>query len=242
MSRILILIYGVFSYVVGLVTLLWFIVFIGPWDILPVHIDLEATQSLGLALLINIALVMLFGLQHSIMARPAFKIKLLKLIPEAMERSTYVLLSGVAMALIPLYWQSIDGLLWQVEDEIVRTLLIAGFIFGWAFSTLATFLINHFELFGLQQVYFNLRDKAEASPSFEERYFYKIVRHPIQLGVLIGLWSTPEMSMSHLMLSVTLSIYIFIGLYYEEKDLVNTLGKEYESYQQRVGMIFPFRR
>ncbi len=240
MRRLLVLTYGVLSYIIGLVGLLWFIVFIGPWDIIPTHIDSGGSQSLGLAILINIALVTLFGLQHSVMARQSFKTKLLKIMPEAMERSTYVLFSGVVMALICLYWQPIEGYLWRVDDTIGRGLLIAGFIFGWVFSTLATFLINHFELFGLQQVYFHLRDRSELSPSFEERYFYKRVRHPIQLGVLIGLWSSPDMSMTHLMLSITFTIYIFIGLYYEEKDLVSSLGEEYEGYQQRVRMMLPF--
>jgi protein-S-isoprenylcysteine O-methyltransferase Ste14 len=192
-----------------------------------------------MAILVNMGLIMLFGLQHSIMARPSFKEKWTKLIPAAAERSTYVLFSGVIMGLICLYWQPIDGFLWQVNQPTLQTILIAGYCFGWILVVLASFLINHFELFGLQQVYLNLKNKAEPSPHFTDRWLYKIVRHPLQLGVLIGLWSTPTMSMTHLMLAVTMSIYVFIGLYYEEKDLVKTLGQSYEDYQRRVRMVVP---
>ena len=129
---------------------------------------------------------------------------------------------------------------WQVKNEIAQVLLIAGYAIGWLISGVATFLINHFELFGLQQVYFHLMEKKEPTPQFAERLFYKIVRHPIQLGIMVGLWCTPAMSMSHLMLSVTMSIYIIIGLYFEERDLVATLGQDYKDYQGRVRMLAPF--
>jgi len=144
------------------------------------------------------------------------------------------------MGLFCLYWQPLNGVLWQIDNQIGQVVLIAGYCVGWFMVVLASFLINHFELFGLQQVYFNLVRKSEPSPHFTESLLYKIVRHPLQLGVLIGLWSTPTMSMTHLMLSVSMSVYIFIGLNYEEKDLVATLGKEYENYQGRVRMIVPF--
>ncbi len=237
--RVVIFIYGIFSYSVGLGALVWFMLFIEGWEFLPLHIDSKIAGSLSSALFINASLIILFALQHSLMARPAFKKRWIRIIPQTIERSTYVLLSGIIMGLICLYWQPINGMLWQIEHPLGQTLLIAGYFIGWSFAIVATFLINHFELFGLQQVYFNLLNNVAASPSFVEKGFYKIVRHPLQLGVLIGLWSAPSMSITHAMLSLSLSLYIFIGLYYEEKDLVTTLGADYEDYQQRVRMIVP---
>lgn len=239
MSRFLIFIYGLIAYLVGMAGLVWFILFVGGWDFLPRHIDSDISGTLASAILINLGLIALFGLQHTIMARSAFKAYWIKIVPIAAERSTYVLLSGLILMMICVYWQPIDGYLWQVKNEIAQVLLIAGYAIGWLISGVATFLINHFELFGLQQVYFHLMEKKEPTPQFAERLFYKIVRHPIQLGIMVGLWCTPAMSMSHLMLSVTMSIYIIIGLYFEERDLVATLGQDYKDYQGRVRMLAP---
>lgn len=205
-------------------------------------INSQHPVPLSTALIINLALVLIFGLQHSVMARSLFKKYLTKIIPQASERSTYVLFSGLALGLICLYWQPLDGFLWQIDNKIGKVLLNAGYLFGWLFSLFSTFIINHFELFGLQQIYLNLLNKPEPSVSFKEKLLYKFVRHPIQLGVLIGIWVTPSMSYSHLMLSVTLSIYIFIGLKYEERDLIATLGNTYKEYQQRVRMMLPFSK
>lgn len=239
MSRFLIFIYGLITYLIGMMGLVWFILFVGEWDFLPHLIDSDSSGTLASAILINLGLIALFGLQHTVMARPAFKAYWIKIVPAPAERSTYVLLSGGILMLICFYWQPIDGYLWQAENEIVKIILIAGFATGWLISGVATFLINHFELFGLQQVYYHLLEKKEPTPQFAERLFYKIVRHPVQLGVMIGIWFTPAMSMSHLMLSVSMSIYIIIGLYFEEKDLVATLGQDYKDYQGRVRMLAP---
>ena len=242
MSRLLIFVYGLFSYVIGLGGLIWFALFIGGWDFLPRHIDSEVPGPLSLALVVNISLIALFVLQHSIMARLTFKSWWKKIIPPASERSTYLLISGVLMALFCLYWQPIDGVIWQVDNQAGQITLIAIYIIGWTVPVLASFMINHFELFGLQQVYFNLINKPEPEPHFTERMFYKFVRHPIQLGTLIGIWSTPTMTMTHLMLSVCLTVYVIVALFYEERDLVTTLGKDYEDYQGRVSMIVPFAK
>ncbi|MBV5321256.1 MAG: isoprenylcysteine carboxylmethyltransferase family protein, partial [Sulfuricurvum sp.] len=169
-----------------------------------------------------------------------FKKYLTKIIPLAAERSTYVLFSGLALGLICLYWQPLEGVLWHVDNEIIRNLLTAGYLFGWLFSLFSTFIINHFELFGLQQIYLNFINKPAPAIDFKEKLFYKFVRHPIQLGVLIGLWLTPTMSYSHLMLSCTLTIYIFVGLWFEERDLIAELGDTYKEYQKRVRMFLPF--
>lgn len=240
MSRSIIFIYGIFAYTLSLIAQMWFILYIGEWKFMPSTINTQYPVPLMSALLINLALVLLFSLQHSLMARTLFKKYLTKVIPVAAERSTYVLFSGVALGLICLYWQPLDGFLWQVDNEIGRTLLSAGYLFGWTFSLFSTFIINHFELFGLQQIYLNLLNKPSPAIEFKEKLLYKFVRHPIQLGVLIGLWITPTMSYSHLMLSSTLTIYIFVGLWFEERDLISVLGNIYKEYQQRVRMMFPF--
>jgi len=239
MSRLLIFIYGLISYAVGLGGLVWFALFVGGWDFLPRHIDSDIPGPLSTALLINVGLLAIFVLQHSIMARLTFKSRWTKIIPPATERSTYLLISGIIMALFCLYWQPVNGVIWQVDNQIGQIVLIAIYIIGWSIPVLASFMINHFELFGLQQVYFNLIKKPEPSPHFTERWFYKIVRHPIQLGTLIGIWSTPTMTTTHLLLSAPLTVYVLLSLKYEEKDLVTTLGQNYEDYQKRVRMIIP---
>lgn len=239
MKGLIVFVYGVISYVIGLGGLVWFALYIGGWDFLPRHVDSEVTTTTTVALTVNAGLLALFVLQHSVMARLSFKEHWLKVIPYAVERSTYILLSGIIMALICLYWQPLEGMLWQVSSEPIRYLLIALYIAGWMIAVISSFLINHFELFGLQQVYFNLIKRAQAEPHFVERSFYKIVRHPIQFGTLVGIWATPDMSMTHFVLSACLTVYIFIGLYYEEKDLVATLGDKYADYQKRRPMIMP---
>jgi protein-S-isoprenylcysteine O-methyltransferase Ste14 len=239
MSRFLILVYGIVSYIIGLGGLVLFILYVGGWDFLPFHIDSASPGSLGVAILINLALMALFAVQHTVMARGGFKRALTKIIPQAAERSTYVLLSGVALGLICFFWQPIAGTLWHVENPVARVALTVFQLIGWVLVVLASFLINHFELFGLQQIYHNFVDKPEPKPDFTDRFLYKFVRHPLQLGVLIGIWSAPTMTMTHLMLSLTMTLYIFVGLYYEEKDLAATLGQDYENYQKRVRMILP---
>jgi protein-S-isoprenylcysteine O-methyltransferase Ste14 len=239
MGRTLILLYGIAGYAIGMAGLFYWIFWIGGWDFLPLHIDSGTPGPLGMALAVNIFLVLLFGLQHSIMARPTFKKSWSKIVPDAAERSTYVLVSGIIMGLICLYWRPIEGTLWNIDNEAARVVLIVFQILGWTLAVLTTFVINHFELFGLQQIYCNFVKKPVPKPDFTERFFYKFVRHPLQLGFLIGMWSTPTMSMTHLMMSVTMTIYVFIGLYYEERNLVTFLGEEYEDYRRRVRKIIP---
>lgn len=242
MSKSIIFIYGIFAYTVALIAQVWFIFYIGEWEFMETTISTQYPVPFISAFSINLALVLIFALQHSVMARSLFKKYLTKIIPQAAERSTYVLFSGLALGLICLYWQPLEGFLWQVDNETGKALLTGGYLFGWIFSLFSTFIINHFELFGLQQIYLNFLNKPAPSVEFKEKLFYKFVRHPIQLGILIGIWLTPTMSYSHLMLSVTLSIYIFIGLKYEEKDLIRTLGDTYKEYQKRVRMMLPFMK
>lgn len=239
MSRSLFLVYGVLSYAFGMGGLVFFILFVGGWDFLPFHVDSGEPGPLAPALLINTGLMLLLGLQHSVMARPGFKQAWTKVIPPAAERSTYVLLSGVVFFLICFYWHAIAGTVWHADDRMARTLLTTIQLSGWGLVVASSFLINHFELFGLQQVYYHFAGKPEPSPRFTDRSLYKVVRHPLQLGVLIGIWFTATMTMSHLILSVAMTLYIFVGLYFEERGLVATLGPDYESYQQRVRMLVP---
>jgi len=237
--KVIIFIYGVLSYIVGLIGQTWFILYLTKWNIISKNIYSHQETTLIYAILINIFLVLLFGIQHSIMARQWFKKYIYKLMPEAMERSTYVFLSGIIFILICLYWQPIDGIIWEIDNSYLVVFLWFGFIFGWIFSVVATFVINHFELFGLQQVYLNLKNKQPKDTNFQEKLFYKFIRHPIQLGILLGLWITPVMNYGHFILSSLFTIYIFIGLYFEEKDLIKELGDVYINYKSRVGLILP---
>ncbi|NKB36550.1 MAG: hypothetical protein GKR93_05170 [Gammaproteobacteria bacterium] len=242
MGQLLILLYGLLAYAFGMAGLVLFILFLGSWGFSPLNINSGVPGPLLPALVINIGLILLFGLQHTVTARQGFKDALTKIIPKAAERSTYVLLSGLILIVICLYWQPIDGRLWHVENAIFRTSLIAAYAIGWILVVVSSFLINHFELFGLQQVYHNFKNQEEPKAGFTDRWLYKMVRHPLQLGVLIGVWATPTMTMTHLLLAVSMTIYIFIGLHYEEKDLVRFLGKPYEDYKTRVPMVLPVPR
>jgi len=239
MTKLIIFIYGITAYLIGMSGLTFFILFIGGWSFMPIHIDSGIAGNTVVALIVNTLLIVLFGLHHTVTARPKFKINWQHIVPHSVERSTYVLLSGVFLAVICLFWQPINGMLWNINNELVRTSLIVIQIAGWSMVVIASFMINHFELFGLQRTYFHFAGKEEAKAHFTDRGLYKIVRHPIQLGVLIGMWSTPTMSASHLMLSFCMTLYIFIGLYYEEKDLIMFLGDEYKNYQSRVHKILP---
>ena len=239
MSAALIAIYGVLAYLVGLVGLVLFMLFVGDWQFAPWRINAHEPGPIVSALLINAGLMLLFGLQHSMMARPAFKRLLTTVIPKAAERSTYVLLSGLLMLLYCLAWQALPGTIWELESSALRVTILGVQILGWLIVVIATSSINHFELMGLQQVYYNLIGKSEPPANFSERGLYCFVRHPIQLGLLVGIWCAPTMTTTHLMLSATMTLYILVALYFEEKDLVATLGEDYEDYRRRVPMLVP---
>jgi protein-S-isoprenylcysteine O-methyltransferase Ste14 len=239
MSRFAIFVYGIVAYAVGMGGLTYFLLFMGGWSFLPVHIDSRPAGPLGPALVINVALIALFGLQHSIMARRWFKEMWTKIVPKAAERSTYVLASGILMMVICLGWQPVGGTLWHVDNRLARDILTAIQLIGWTIAVSASFMINHFELFGLQQVYYHLIGQPEPTPDFTSRYLYRFVRHPLQMGILIGMWSAPTMSVTHLMLAATMTLYILIGLHHEEDDLAATLGEPYDEYRRRVRMLIP---
>jgi protein-S-isoprenylcysteine O-methyltransferase Ste14 len=235
-----ILLYGVICYAVFLATILYAIGFVGNF-VVPKAIDSPATLDTAPALLIDLALLTLFALQHSAMARPAFKRWWTRLVPEAAERSTYVLFSSVALILLFVFWQPLGGTVWTVEDPSARTLLYAGFGFGWALVFLATFLINHFDLFGLRQVWLHFRGRPYTPLPFRTPGPYRLLRHPLYLGFLFAYWCTPTMTVTHLLFAIATTAYILVAIQFEEHDLVRALPG-YAAYRRKVPMLLPFLR
>lgn len=207
---------------------------------MPAYIDGGRESPLLYALGINLGLLLLFGLQHSLMARDFFKEKVLEKFPASFKSSLYGISSAICLALIIHFWQPIDTLIWHFEDGTFFWIMTGLYVFGWSFAFISTFLIDHFELFGLHQGYRAFKNLPEPNNGFQTKLFYKYVRHPIQLGTVIGLWATPSMSWGHFLLSFGLTLYVLAGLYFEEKSLVKTFGDDYRSYQEKVPMLIPF--
>ncbi|WP_405414071.1 methanethiol S-methyltransferase [Maribacter sp. Asnod1-A12] len=241
MKKVLIVIYGIIAYLIFLVAFLYAIGFVGNLFV-PKSIDTGEEISLVPAVLINLGLLSLFALQHSIMARPAFKKWFTKIIDPAMERSTYILLSSLILLFMYWKWQPMTTIVWETEN-IVSLIVMAIFFLGWTIVFLSTFMISHFELFGLTQIYQNFKDQSLTYPEFQVNWFYKLVRHPLMLGFIIAFWAAPTMTYGRLLFAVVTTAYMLIAVkYLEEKDLRNLLGKDYENYQKRVPMIFPFTK
>ncbi|MCX7548547.1 isoprenylcysteine carboxylmethyltransferase family protein [Xanthomarina sp. F1114] len=242
MKKSIIFIYGIVAYCIFLVAFLYAIGFVGNLFV-PKTIDSGVEPTLLKAILTNTILLSVFALQHSIMARPKFKEWFTSIFSPAMERSTYVLLSSLALLLVYWQWQPITTIVWEAENKIVVYFLYGMFFLGWLIVFLSTFMISHFELFGLAQIFNNLKNRQTPNPKFQTNYFYKIVRHPIMLGFLIAFWATPTMTVGHLLFTLVTTIYIFVAVkYLEEKDLKNFIGEKYENYQEEVPMIIPFTK
>lgn len=242
MKKSIILLYGIFAYVIFLIAFLYAIGFVGNF-IVPKSIDSGTETTLLSSLFINVILLSVFALQHSIMARPVFKKWFITIISPAMERSTYILLSSLALLLIYWQWQPITTIVWETESTIAIYILTGIFFIGWLIVLLSTFMINHFELFGLAQIFDNLKNKQTPNPKFQTNYLYKIVRHPIMLGFIIAFWATPTMTAGHLLFSIVTTIYILVAVkYLEEKDLRKFIGEKYETYQKEVPMIVPYTK
>jgi len=233
---ILVFVYALFSYAIGMGGLVWFILFQGDF-LLPATVNTGPSVPLLSGLAINVGLLLLWGVQHSIMARPSFKAKLTRLIPESAERSTYVWTSGLCLALIALYWQGNTETAWNFEglQLPLRVLSLA----GWGLTVWATFQIDHFDLFGLKKPFEGLSGKTSGNKQFVTPFLYRYMRHPIQTGVLLGMWLQAHMTQGQLLLTLGMTVYVFIGLYFEEKDLVTEFGNRYRTYMQQVPRLFP---
>jgi methanethiol S-methyltransferase len=231
-------VYGLFCYTVFLASFLYAIGFIGDL-VVPKTIDSAPSADMPVALAIDLVLLGLFAVQHSVMARQGFKAVWTRIVPRVVERSTYVLISSLILGLICWKWQAIPKVVWDLSSPVLRSLLLGAFAFGWLILLLSTFMINHFDLFGLRQVYLRLRGVDYIPLTFKERAFYRFVRHPIYLGFVIAFWATPHMSLGHLVFAIATTGYIFVGIFFEERDLMKDHGIEYGAYRARVPMLLP---
>jgi len=241
------LLYGTVVYAIFFLAFLYLAAFIGG-DMVAGLFGIEIPYTLDAggpvtdtttAAVVNFALLALFGVQHTIMARPGFKKSWTKIVPWSVERSTYVLLTTIILILIYFNWRPMPGVIWNVENSLGAGLLTAGFYLGFGLVLLSTFLINHFELFGLSQVWHRFRNLPWPKPKFRTPFLYKYVRHPLYLGWIMSFWLTPRMTVGHLFFAVVWTGYIFIAIVYEERDLTALFGEKYAEYKGRVPMVFP---
>jgi protein-S-isoprenylcysteine O-methyltransferase Ste14 len=238
MTRGLYAVIGAAIYLIFFATFLYLIAFVGDIPVVPHTIDSGPSAPFGTALAVDAALIALFGLQHSVMARRGFKTAWTRIVPPVLERSGYVLASSIVLMLLFAFWRPIPHPIWDVAGP-ARLALWALFFLGWGIVLLSTFLINHFELFGLKQVWLNLTGKGEGAMRFRTPFFYRLVRHPLYSGFILAFWATPAMTVGHLVLALGMTLYILIAIGYEERDLVDTFGDEYRSYRQATGMLIP---
>lgn len=239
MGRMLILIFGVVAYAIFFATFLYLMAFVGDLPLVPRTIDSGPAADVEVAAAIDLALIALFALQHSLMARPGFKAAWTRVVPTAVERSVYVLVSSLVLLLLFWQWRPIYLMVWRIEHPLFEAVMWGLFALGFAIVLLSTFLLSHFELFGLKQVWSHLRGAKPAGTPLSEPFFYRFVRHPLYAGFLIAFWATPEMTGGHLLFALGMTVYILIAIRYEERDLAAHFGPDYVAYRERVGMLAP---
>jgi len=245
MSRALTMVFAIVCYAIFFATFLYLIVFVGDFALGVRTVDVGPQAPPLIAALIDIGLIALFGLQHSIMARPAFKRAWTRVVPASVERSVYVLFASIALIILFSFWQPLGRTIWLVSPDMrwLSMILWAMFWGGFGIVLITTFLINHFELFGLQQAWLNLRGQEAAKPELRQPLFYRYVAHPLYAGFFLAFWATPHMTLGHLLLAVGLSAYMLLAIRYEEHDLTGVFGEDYRRYRSSVGMLVPrFRR
>jgi protein-S-isoprenylcysteine O-methyltransferase Ste14 len=240
-STIIAFLYGVAAYLAFFVTILYAMGFVGGFAV-PKSIDTGPEASPAEALIVNLLLMLLFAVQHSLMARKRFKEWWTQYVPKPVERSTYVLLASLCLMLLFWQWRPMRAIVWQIENPDVAVAVAAVSLVGWVIVFTSTFLINHFELFGLRQVTANLAGREIPAPQFRTPAYYKFVRHPIYLGFIIAFWATPEMTVGHLLFAAVTTLYIFVGIFLEERDLIELFGDQYRNYRKQVSMLVPWRR
>jgi protein-S-isoprenylcysteine O-methyltransferase Ste14 len=241
MGRIAAFLFGAVAYLVFFGTISYAVGFVGGM-VVPKGIDDGPVVPTLEALTINLVLMSLFAVQHSVMARKPFKRWWTQFVPHAIERSVYVLLASLTLILLFWQWRPMPDIVWQVVNPAAATALVALSLVGWVLVLTSTFLINHFELFGLHQVIINLAGRKTSEPRFKTPVLYKVVRHPIYLGFIVAFWATPVMTVGHLLFAAVTTAYIFVGIFLEERDLVAQFGEQYQRYRAQVGMLIPFRR
>lgn len=241
MARLTALLYGLASYTIFFVVFLYAICFVSGIAV-PKTIDNGVPAPTMGALVIDLLLMSLFAIQHSVMARPQFKRWWTRFVPKAVERSTYVLLASLALALLFWQWRPLPFVVWHIGDPRVAKAVMGLSFAGWLIVLSSTFLINHFELFGLNQVANNLAGKPMPDPRFRTPLYYRLVRHPIYLGFVIAFWAAPTMTLGHLLFAAVTTMYIVVGILLEERDLIEMFGDEYRRYRERVPMLVPWRR
>jgi len=239
MSRLATLVFAIFAYAIFFATFLYLICFVGDLPFVGVTVDRGPEAPVATAFIINLALIALFGIQHSVMARQGFKRAWTRVVPVPAERSVYVLIASLMLIILFTFWRPIDGTVWDARGTALELPLWSGFAAGWGIVLLSTFLLNHFELFGLQQAWFHMRGRKAKPPELRQPLFYKWVAHPLYSGFFLAFWAIPHMTYGHLLLAAGMSVYMLIAIRYEERDLVGHYGDDYVRYRQTVGMLTP---
>ncbi len=239
MGRVISFVYGLTAYALFLVTFVYAIGFVENL-VVPKSVDIGSTLGGGWAVLVNVVLLGLFGLQHSVMARPQFKQWWTRFLPPPIERSTFVLLASLLLALMMWQWRPMPAIVWHIDNAVGRGLFLGLSLAGWMLVLYGTFVIDHFDLFGMRQVFLHLRGIPYTHPPFVERSVYKVIRHPLMLGFIVAFWAAPTMTQGHLLFAVVTTGYILVAIQLEERDLLKILGDDYRRYRMRTPMLLPF--